>query len=164
MINFHVLKWVCYDFDDTLCIHQHHHDDPVAEYLTSLLTRGISHWDNSLKSDHMQKFMDFCADNGIQQALITASPEHLSAEMKNQWVQKNYRHTLRNFAMGTGNDKIEMLKAIAQAETIEPSNILVVDDRSATLDLAADNGFQACTPMEVVNFVENNLRKANSAR
>lgn len=164
MIKFKLLKWVCYDFDDTLCIHQYHLDCPPAEYLASLLARGTSIWNGALKSSHMQEFMDFCADKGIQQALITASPEHLSAEMKNQWVQEQYGHTLRNFAMGTGNSKVEMLKAIAKAEGIDPSSILIVDDRWATLNLAILAGFQACTPMEVVHFVEHNACVVNQGR
>ena len=35
-----------------------------------------------------------------------------------------------------------------------PRQILIIDDVGQTLQEAADNNFSACTPMEVVNFME----------
>lgn len=48
-----------------------------------------------------------------------------------------------------------MLIAIEETFAYKKAEILIVDDNWETLVEAANYGFQACTPMEIVNYVNN---------
>jgi FMN phosphatase YigB (HAD superfamily) len=46
-----------------------------------------------------------------------------------------------------------MLQAISKAYDLPPENILIVDDMVDVVSDAANAGFMACSPMEVVNLM-----------
>lgn len=50
--------------------------------------------------------------------------------------------------------KLGMLIAVAKAFGYARDEILLVDDMCSNLERAADNGFQAASPVEVINLVE----------
>ena len=68
--------------------------------------------------------------------------------------KKEYNIELENFCVGYAEGKIEMMNAIHSAYGYDKNEILIVDDLYPTLEKAANEGFQACTPMEIVNYIE----------
>lgn len=52
-----------------------------------------------------------------------------------------------------------MLKALANFYNLSPEQILIVDDNYNVLTTAGDNGFENATPIELINYIENNLGK-----
>jgi hypothetical protein len=84
-------------------------------------------------------------------------------QAKEKWVLDNYGIQLDNYCVGTINGKIEIMKAISSAFNINRENIMLVDDIWDTLDKATAEGFSACTPMEIVNYIEE-LHKNNRQR
>lgn len=163
MINLTNIKIVLYDFDHTLCIHTYHNasNDTTHEYNVSVLLKGKETWatgkevwNNCNTNKHMKEFMELCKTSGIRQGLISATHSYKHASAKNDWVLDRYGIELENFCVATADDKIEMMKAIATAYKYENYEILIVDDYFAILENAANNNFQACSPMEIVNFIE----------
>ena len=156
MINLNNVKIVLYDFDHTLCIHSYHDcsNDTTHEYNIEVLLHGKDAWSDCKLNMHMKKFIEECNKRGIRQGLISATHSYKHASAKNDWVKTNYGIELENFCVATADDKIEMMNSIADAYKYSRDEILIVDDYWYTLEKAANNYFQACSPMEVVNYIE----------
>lgn len=155
MIDLKNLKIVLYDFDDTLCIHKYHEasDDLEHLYNINVLIKGSDTYNDCSISLFMKKFMNICSKMNIRQGLISASLSYKHFEAKNEWVRRNYDTQLENFCVGRVDRKIDMINAIADAYCFDKNEILVVDDFWETLEKVANAGFQACSPMEIVNFI-----------
>lgn len=156
MIIIDNLKLILYDFDHTLCIHKYHDssDDTTHSYNVDVLVNGKEAWSHCTTNKHMKEFMELCKEKGIRQGLISATHSYKHASAKNDWVLDKYGIELENFCVAKADDKIEMMNSIADAYYYERYEILIVDDYFAILENAANNNFQACSPMEIVNFIE----------
>lgn len=154
MINFEKLEMVLFDFDETLCIHTKHEDQDYVQFCSNVLLNREKAWSDCSPSTHMKKFMDICQKRYISMGLISAASEYFTMLYKAKYVLENYGIALENFCVGKIELKVPTMKAISEAYNIEPSNMLIVDDNVPTIMSAIDAGFQACSPMEVVNFVE----------
>ena len=160
MIDFNLIKFVLFDFDDTLCIHKKHSSNSQddLEYDKKVLLMGSRAWNNMDKSIHMQKFMNVCKKKNIRMGLISATCSFQHSQGKHDWVFAQYGVDLENFCVGTFEDKLRIMIAISEAYEIPRNQILIVDDLWENLERAANNDFMACSPMEVVNYIEiNNL-------
>lgn len=154
MINFDNIKFALFDFDDTLCIHTRHgsaHND--LERDSAILQGDLSVWRTCFPNTQISLFMQQLKKAGVPLGLISATRSCKHAELKKLWVKENYGVVLQNFSVGKRKDKVEVLKALAEAEGLKPEEILFADDCYKTVDEAANLGFQACTPMEIINFV-----------
>lgn len=159
-----VLDSICmvlFDFDDTLCIHDNHSDGYPSEqqYNIDVLLHGKDYWQTSKPNKHMLEFMNECKRRSVRMGLMSAAQSYVHMVSKNEWVQREYGIDLENFCVGKPAEKAEMLVVISSAFSLPKESILLVDDCYSTLCEASAAGFQACTPMEIVNFVEGNLRK-----
>lgn len=59
---------------------------------------------------------------------------------------------VENCCIAKGVSKIEMMEALSSAYQINKKGILLVDDKETILIEAITHGFQAASPMEVVNY------------
>lgn len=155
MINLENTKVILFDFDDTLCIHEEHQSNEEQKriYNKNVLKEGIQAWSGK-PNIHMKKFMKECEKKNIQMGLISATVSVKHAKGKHDWVLMNYGINLENFCVGTFENKLAIMFAIADAYNIPKSQIMIVDDYWENLERAANAGFTVCSPMEVVNFVE----------
>ena len=155
MINFGRIKIVLFDFDDTLCIHEEHGDSPEEQmkYDKSVLTNGAGAWSHLRPSRHMSQFMKLCADANIRMGLISAAMSFVHMKGKADWVKETYGYELENYCVRNPEAKLDMMLALAEAYRIPRSRILIIDDYWLTLERAANAGFMAASPMEVVNFI-----------
>lgn len=160
MISFKRLKMVLFDFDDTLCIHQFHGTRNGKEYEHSML-QGKDYWlDHGAKPNiQMQEFLHLCKTEGKRIGIISATDSYVHMTMKQKWVAVNYQINAENFSVGTWERKIEMMEDLCEVNKYEPREILIVDDAVLTVRAAEDAGFQACTPMEVINYVNWKMSK-----
>lgn len=149
-------KIALFDFDDTLCIHEKHGPSGHREYIKDMIL-GIDHW-----TDHgctinaqLKSFMDICITQGIRIGLISYTDSYLHMQMKQKWVEENYQVKIENFCVGSFEMKIDLMQGLCDAYQYAPDEILFVDDALANLEAAEASGFQACTPMEVVNYINN---------
>lgn len=156
MINFEQLKFVLFDFDETLCIHTNHvswDKEDQLKYESSLIL-GEYTWKNSRPNNHMLNFMNICKESNIKMGFISHVDSYTQAKEKFKWIRNAYGLELENFCVGKREYKVETLKAISKAYNLPVHSILIVDDLYITLEEAANSGFQAATPMEVVNYIE----------
>lgn len=157
MIDFHNLSLVLLDFDDTLCIHTYKMDGyDNMDYFESVIC-GSDWWTKigCKTNKHMEEFMVLLKNKGIRLGLTSQTSSYLHMTRKNEWVQKNYGIELENFCVSSSTSKIDMMKALSKAYNIRRNKILIVDDKDSILYDAVHNGFQAASPMEVVNFIDN---------
>lgn len=156
MIDFGKIKMVLFDFDDTLAIHEWHDNSPEEQlkYDKSVLTDGAGAWSHLRPSRHMSEFMKSCAEANIKMGLISAGMSFQHLKGKADWVKEVYGYKLENYCVGRVEAKLDMMIALAEAYEIPRNQILIVDDYWLTLERAANAGFMAASPMEVVNFVE----------
>lgn len=75
--------------------------------------------------------------------------------LKIDWVKDNYGIAMENFSVGNRQDKLRLLKVLECTMNISRNHIMIIDDRSDTLNEAAENGFIAVSPMQIVNYIEN---------
>lgn len=153
MIKLDNIKYVLFDFDDTLCIHNKHGEGDDSAYNVAVLS-GMNPWKLCNKSEHMQIFINICKAKNIKLGLISSTLSYKHMEAKQKWAEEGYDTTLENFCVGSPEAKIEIMKALAESQHIERHNIMIIDDLYLTLDRAVNNGFKACSPMEIVNFIE----------
>lgn len=77
---------------------------------------------------------------------------------KHDWVLKNYEIDLENYCVASQRAKIDMLRALCEANDFAYDEVLFVDDMvSTSLGVVADIGIQAATPVEVINYVLRNV-------
>ena len=156
MINLDSIKIVLFDFDDTLCIHTNHswNEDIEFSQTISILQLGKNAWSTCQISSHMEKFMKECESKNIPMGLVSVvmSAKHMMC--KQDWVLEKYGIFLENYCVGKAEDKIKVMRAISEAYGIPKSKILIVDDLWQTVSDAYNEGFLACSPMEVVNYIE----------
>lgn len=157
MISLDKIKIVLWDFDDTLCIHEFHGNNPENEhqYNVNILLYGKDAWSAGKVNIHVKKFMTLCMNRGITQGLISATRSYKHAIGKCDWVKENYGVELENYCVGDFEAKLDMMLTIEEAYNYKRDEILIVDDFWKNLERAANNGFQACSPMEIVNFIMN---------
>lgn len=155
------VKYVLFDFDDTLCIHSNHQAWTNARdhRLDVCILQGGDPYYKSTPNHHMDEFIKRMKKNDVKMGLISHVSSVLQANVKEKWVEEHYNIKLDNFCVSTREQKVEMLKRISDGLHIERSKILIIDDAYLTLTEATDAGFQAATPMEIVNYIENNLQK-----
>lgn len=156
MIDFSNLSLVLFDFDDTLCIHPRIIDYEYKTYCKAML-KSCDWWtDIGCKpSTHMKDFIEALQQNKVQLGLISATRTYIQMTRKIEWVKKNYNTDLENYCVAKGTHKVEMMEILSEAYNIPRNKILIVDDKEEILSEAVKDGFQAASPMEVVNFIDN---------
>lgn len=162
MLKLNNVKVILFDFDDTLCIHKHHHshtEEQSREYNSSMLKKGVDTYDKCAPNKHFKQFMSECKQLGIRMGLISLVPSFVHGQVKHDWVLREYGIDLENYCVGTFESKLGIMIAISDAYGIVRESILLVDDYFKNNERAADNGFQVCTPMEVVNYIEDKNNK-----
>lgn len=146
---------VLFDFDDTLCIHTNRVETGALKRLNKIkLLNNLSCWGDCYISRHMKEFMNICKEKGIDMALCGGVESVVEAENKIKWVKDNYGVELKNLCVSTPEEKVEMAISLAGKSGIDPENVLMVDDWWYVLTIMQDNKVASCSPMYIVNYVE----------
>lgn len=153
MIDLNSIEVVAFDFDDTLCIHRNHSYDKSKE-AQRLKLGSAFYYDKSSPNKHMKKFIEYLNMKGVVMCLLSATSNYKSSEIKIDWVKEEYGVEMSNWCVGTTTSKLDCLSYLTELYKSEPDKVLIVDDRYDVLELAEKAGYQAATPMEVVNIVE----------
>lgn len=156
MIDIDKMRYALFDFDDTLCIHTRKKllSCNSSDYTKSLLLDS-SWWDKigCEPNEHMKNFMRELRCRYIELGLISQTNSYINMVRKQEWVKEKYNVDLKNYCVAS--NKIDMMFALSRAYHLPNNSILIVDDKEAILENAIGNGFQAASPMEVVNFITN---------
>lgn len=165
MIKLQDIKLVLFDFDNTLCLHTKYtnNEDIEQAYDINILLEDKDPWENCLVSSHLKQFMELCVERNIKIGLISATASSKHAVKKQNWVAEKYGFLPENYCVSSAENKIRMMRAITVTDEIDKSQILLVDDLFFTLEDAANAGFMACSPMEVVEYMEE-LKKLEEIR
>lgn len=158
MIKLEEVKVALFDFDDTLCIHKNHASSTEKQHRlhhASIVRKELSMYSECTTSKHLKAFMLECKEKGVKLGLISATPSFAFSQVKHDWVLQKYGIDLENYCVGTFEAKLDVMIAISDAYKIPRSSILLVDDYFRNNKMSADAGFMVCTPMEVVNYIEN---------
>lgn len=156
MINFDNLKMVLYDFDDTLCIHENHYrdtDESIYSHNIDVLKNGADSWHTCSINNHMKEFMELCREQGLRQGLISATP-NLHSAAKCEWVKQHYGIELENFCVSRAAEKVPTMRALSDVYGYQHYQMMIVDDFYEVTEAAGSAGFKACTPMQIVNYIE----------
>lgn len=158
MIDLSTVRLILWDFDDTLCFHSDHtsSDEPDIDYIVGMLQHDDAVFEDGEPNMLIKQFMHQCAEQGIRQGLISCCCDagYVSMIAKHDWVLKNYEIDLENYCVASQRVKIDMLRALCEANDFAYDEVLFVDDMvSTSLGVVADIGIQAATPVEVINYV-----------
>lgn len=155
-INLTNLKIVLFDFDNTLCIHNEHKTKTSIEFETDILKYGEKVFCEAESNTHMKAFIDLCIKHNICIGLISTTKSCKRADEKLKWAQLKYNTKFHNYCVGTQEAKLEMMEALANASGYTKDEIAIVDDYWYQLNRANNAGFRAYSPMQIVNFIEEN--------
>lgn len=147
------LKMVLFDFDGTLAVHENHRTEHNLTYQSRMHQLDRDPWVNSGTNHQLEKFMLLCLHHGVQIGLISATGSSMAAQRRIEWVARNYGVTCKDYCVGHADDKVVELEAIAIANKFSHYQIAIVDDYWKVLTDAADAGFVALSPLQVVNFI-----------
>ena len=154
MLNFKNVKVILFDFDETLCIHHGHIPGTgTTDEFADLIKEGADIYKNKEGNIQLKKFIVLCKNKGIEIGIISACSSFIAMNVKRQWAERTYSTSFTNYCVDSAEHKINMLEAIHKAYGFQRSQIAIVDDLIFTVTNAADAGFLACTPMEIVNFM-----------
>lgn len=155
------LKVVCFDFDDTLCIHSERVGKGMFKYLCSMHADN-DYWKDSEANLQLKLFMDYLHAQGTKMCLIGGVDSFKEAERKVQWVREKYGYSLENCCVSKQELKVVELEAIAELGGFYKKQIALVDDMYQNLEKAESEGFVALSPMQVVNLF-NEISEQKSA-
>lgn len=156
MIKLEKIKMILWDFDDTLCFHSDHRsvkDKFDTSYNIKVLS-GKNAWENCRPNTSIKQFMHLAQSKSIRQGLISGCSSYVHMIKKQEWVYKHYNINLENFCVCSQDMKLGIIKAIAEVNNYKPEEILFVDDMWENLEKVADLGYQSCSPVEVINFLD----------
>lgn len=143
---------VLYDFDDTLCVHNSRISVSNEIFLLDVMTKGVfTGWE--YMNSQLQKFISFCKTANIRQGLISACSSFVEMKAKEEWVSEHYDVKLENMCVSRPSEKVHMLNIISMSNNVAKNKIMIVDDNWENLRDAAEAGFIACSPIEIVNFI-----------
>ena len=157
MFDLEKVKMVLFDFDDTLCIHSNHEfcESNKIDYMIEMVKGNRNYWDEKgcLPNIQMKIFVALCNQKNKPLGIISATEMFLSMNFKRMWAEEMYKAKFANYCVSTDEGKLEIMEAICRAYNYEPSEILFVDDYHKNVSNATKLGFQACSPMEIVNYI-----------
>lgn len=157
------LKVVCFDFDDTLCIHSERVGKGMFKYLCSMHADN-DYWNISKPNLQLKLFMDYLHAQGTKMCLIGGVDSFKEAERKVQWVKEKYGYSLENCCVSKQELKVVELEAIAELGGFYKKQIALVDDMYQNLEKAESEGFIALSPMQVVNLFNETSEQKSAAR
>lgn len=163
-MNFDITKLKCvfFDFDDTLCIHVNHSKRDQEMYNRAAVAGDTTWYETGFTNKQMQEFIALCTRYGVKMCLISAVANSQRSELKLKWVLENYGVEMENFCVGDWAQKKDMLLTLLQVENLRVDNVMIVDDNVDVLADCANHNLQACSPMEIVNYMNSyNINKAN---
>lgn len=162
------LEMVLFDFDDTLCIHNHRSDayGEMMEYLSYIHSGETfpKSWNKAKPNLQLKKFMDYLACKNISMGLISGVRDCKTAERKIKWVKENYGYLLENYCVSSQEQKIIELKVLAKVNRLHENQIAIIDDMYSNLEKAESEGFIALSPMQVVNLFNETSEQKSAAR
>lgn len=158
MLDIKKIKIIMWDFDDTLCFHSDHTsslDEFDTKYNVDVLL-GKDVYTTCSINNSIKRFIDYAKKKNKHQGLISGTTSYIHMINKKNWIKEHYDIELENYCVSSQEMKLGMLIAVAKVFGYARDEILLVDDMCSNLERAADNGFQAASPVEVINFVEKN--------
>lgn len=154
MVNLKNVKMVIFSFTDTICICKSYLKYDSEEYWSAIYDKS-DFWTtiNCMPNMQIKKFMDICSESNIHMGLISASVSGRQINERNSWVYKNYGYVLEDFCVSSADDVNRALHAASKMYHLFPEEILFVDYLTINLEDAEKEGYQVCSPMEVVNYI-----------
>jgi hypothetical protein len=146
-------KAIFIDFDDTLCIHSGRARKSEEQYNSGVVS-GTYRWQDCSPNIHMKKLVKMADQNDTPLFLISSTCSSVHANAKLEWVKRNYGVTMENYCVGKRKDKLKIMQAYCTAFDIAKDRVLIIDDCWDTLHEAEASGIHSCSPMEVVNYIE----------
>lgn len=151
MIELEKVRVVFFDFDDTLCIHSIHED------LDYKIIKGVTYkiFDKigCRVNKQMFNFIKQLKRSNIEMHLISATGDKDRVALKLEWVLKRYGVDMTNSCVEHHVDKITKIKEYCDSQGLNYNEALYIDDMYQNLDSATKIGIQTCSPMEVVNYM-----------
>lgn len=153
------LKVVCFDFDDTLCIHSERVDKGMFKYLCSMHADN-DYWKDSEANLQLKLFMDYLHAQGTKMCLIGGVDSFKEAERKIKWVKENYGYLLENYCVSSQEQKIIELKVLAKVNRLHENQIAIIDDLYPNLEKAESEGFVALPQCRLLICLMKHLNKS----
>ena len=149
-------KLALFDFDDTLIIHNNHSSftDPDEHKYNIKVFEGTYNWSNGMANRHMKEMLELLKSQGTQLGLISATFSFKHMQTKQEHIKQIYGVELENYCVGSSNHKVPLLEDLTVAKGLKRNQIIFVDDKGDLISKAANEGFIALSPMQVVNYIE----------
>lgn len=155
-------KIVCFDFDDTLCIHPActqncFNADSHSVYCKAVLTgdeKFYSVTQPKLASKVLNEFIKLCTEKGIMQKVLTWGHYITipSIRARLNFLKENYDCVFEEkdiIYSGTRERKLAVLKDLAGIYCLGKYQILLVEDHPQTLEDVRVEGFNAISVSEL---------------
>ena len=151
MIELEKVRVVFFDFDDTLCIHSIHKD--LDYKVIKSATYRIFDKIGCRVNKQMFNFIKQLKRSNIEMHLISATGDKDRVALKLEWVLKRYGVDMIDSCVEHHVDKITKIKEYCGSQGLNYNEALYIDDMYQNLDSATNIGIQTCSPMEVVNYM-----------
>ena len=151
MIEIERVRVAFFDFDDTLCIHSVHKD--MGSELRTSNTYEIFDKFGCRVNKQMANFIDQLKEMGVEMHLVSATSDKNVVALKLEWVLRKYGVSMINSCVEDHNYKVSRIKEHCDSRGLNYDETLFVDDMYQNLCSVAAIGVQTCSPMEIVNYM-----------
>lgn len=159
LLDINKIKIVLFDYDNTVCLHPRHNSEPSQPFINRVFKEGSSAWSHCSTNAQLADFMSLLKDLNIRMGLISATKYYPIMVAKLLWVKEKYGYNLENFCSGASEDKVKILEAISDTYGYSKEEIMIIDDYWLVCETCADAGFVSWTPMQVVNFINDLVKR-----
>lgn len=164
MIDIEKVRIAVFDFDDTLCIHTKHSKyETIPNYIQRCIS-GEFPWDHvyndgskaCIPSTVMRKFINMLKLNNVKLFMCSATSMSLIGGLKTEWSSREYNCEFKDVSVNSWEQKVSILRHLAEINHYDSDRILIVDDYFNVLDYSGAEGFQTASPIEVAEFLIQN--------
>ena len=85
-----------------------------------------------------------------------------ACEVKENYIQSLLDRDVPTFAVSNPDEKIPVMEVIANTNNVAKSDVLLIDDRQRTIELAHIDGFMAEIPQRIMQDIYVNLHKTEN--
>lgn len=162
------LEMVLFDFDDTLCIHNHRSDayEEMMEYLSYIHSGETfpKSWNKAKPNLQLKKFMDYLAYKNIPMGLISGVRDCKTAERKIKWVKENYGYLLEITVYPVRNRRLLNLRSLQRLTGFMKTRLLLSTIYIPILKKQKVKVSLLFPPMQVVNLFNETSEQKSAAR
>lgn len=149
-------KIICIDFDNTIFIPE----KEIDNYEWKMFHHDMNIYNGYGKPNLL--LLEFLRQYEYTPMYCITHDSSYACEVKENYIQNLLDRNVPTFAVSNPDEKIPVMEVIANTNNVAKSDVLLIDDRQRTIELAHIDGFMAEIPQRIMQDIYVNLHKTEN--